>query len=295
MLSARVRRWLIAIVTLTVFVGQTALADVVTLPSGLRLAFRETGSGPRTMVMIHGWGFSQAIWDRVFDRAPRGWRIVSFDLRGFGDSSQPADGYDYATLVTDLHDFLAARQIARATLAGHSFGAWFLQDFAAAYPEMVEALVLTSPQPRTLKLSPPEPIQKLIDAVGPEQDRKAFFDANIPRYFAPGVLSAADAAHFVANGMKAAPQALQGTLRAALAADPIPIQTFALDRYPVMTVLGTHDIVTLAAARQLAQDFKGSCTAIVERAGHVSMWERPERWMEHVFDFLGGPGGGRRC
>ncbi len=279
----------------TATAGLPATADEVTLPSGTRLAFKEAGSGPRTMILIHGWSLSTAVWEKILATPPAGYKLVAYDIRGFGDSSQPADGYDYPTLVQDLREFMKARGIEKAVLSGHSLGSFFIQDFAAAYPEAVEALILTSPQPRTMKLALSEPIQKIIDSVGPDKDRKALMAQNTPRYFAPGNLPPADAERFIAIGAKASPIALQTTFRTAFTAEAIPAEKFAGGKIPTLVVIGTHDIVPLAVVRQIASDMPGSCSALVERAGHSSMWERPERWSAIVFGFLAAPGGGRRC
>lgn len=270
-------------------------AEMVTLPNGTELFVREAGSGPRTMILIHGWSLSSEIWSKVLADPPPNTRLLAYDIRGFGDSSKPREGYDYRALVDDLDGLMRAKGIGRAVLAGHSLGAFFIQDFAAAYPDRVEALILTSPQPRTVQLSISPPIQKLIEDVGPDKDRRAFFAANTPRYFAPDVLTRQDTDALIAINMKAAPEALQATMRTAFTAAPLAADTFRASPVPTLVLVGSHDIVPLPVVRQIAADMPGSCAGIIARAGHTAMWEKPEAWMGEVTAFLGGSGGARRC
>jgi pimeloyl-ACP methyl ester carboxylesterase len=209
-----------------------AAAEQVKLPNGAELHVREAGSGPRTMVLIHGWSMSSDLWTRCSPHRRQGFVSWPTTFVGFGDSSKPPEGYDYKALVEDLHQLLDAKGIDRVILAGHSLGSFFIQDFAAAHPNRVDALVLTSPQPRTLQLSISPPIQKLIDDVGPDKDRRSFFTTNTPRYFAPAALSASDLDAFLAVNMKAAPQALQGTMQTAFTAAPLPPDSFRSGRSP---------------------------------------------------------------
>lgn len=270
-------------------------AEMVKLPNGTELFVREAGSGPRTMILIHGWSLSSEVWSKVLANPPPGIRLLAYDIRGFGDSSKPREGYDYRALVDDLDGLMRAKGIGRAVLAGHSLGAFFIQDFAAEHPDRVEALILTSPQPRTLQLSISPPIQKLIDDVGPDKDRRAFFVANTPRYFAPGALTPSDTAALIAVNLKAAPEALQGTMQTAFTAAPLAADTFRSRPVPTLVLVGSHDIVPLSVVRQIIADMPGSCAGIIARAGHTAMWEKPDGWIDEVTAFLGSSGEARRC
>jgi pimeloyl-ACP methyl ester carboxylesterase len=272
-----------------------AAAEQVKLPDGAELHVREAGSGPRTMVLIHGWSMSSDVWTKVLAAPPAGFRLLAYDIRGFGDSSKPPEGYDYKALVEDLHQLLDAKGIERAVLAGHSLGSFFVQDFAAAHPNRVEALVLTSPQPRTTQLSISPPIQKLIEDVGPDKDRRSFFTTNTPRYFASGTLSAGDLDAFITVNMKAAPQALQGTMQTAFTAAPLPPESFRSGQIPALVIVGSHDIVPLSVVQRITSDMPGSCAAVIARAGHSSPWEKPEAWLQEVTSYLGQQGRVRRC
>ncbi|MBD2756011.1 alpha/beta fold hydrolase [Spirosoma validum] len=76
-----------------------------------------------TVVLIHGWPLSSQMWDYQLAELPsHGLRVVAYDRRGFGKSSQPWDGYDYDTLADDLKAVLDDLDLQNVTLVGFSMG-----------------------------------------------------------------------------------------------------------------------------------------------------------------------------
>ena len=70
------------------------------------------------MVLIHGYPLSGRAWDRqVPALLEAGYRVITYDRRGFGASSQPATGYDYDTFAADLHALLEHLDLRDAVLA----------------------------------------------------------------------------------------------------------------------------------------------------------------------------------
>jgi pimeloyl-ACP methyl ester carboxylesterase len=110
---------------------------------GITLHARDWGGGGQAVVLLHGLASNARIWDGV---APRlvgaGLRVVAVDLRGHGDSDQPADGYGFETVGRDLEAALAALGLALPLLAGHSWGASVALQYAAARPGAVAGLAL---------------------------------------------------------------------------------------------------------------------------------------------------------
>jgi len=84
--------------------------------------FKEWGAG-RPVVLIHGWPLNADSWDdHAYALADAGYRVIAYDRRGFGRSSQPWTGYDYDTLSDDLSDVLEETGASDATLVGFSIG-----------------------------------------------------------------------------------------------------------------------------------------------------------------------------
>ena len=113
---------------------------------GLDFHVAEAGAG-EPVVLLHGWPQHWWAWRRVVPLlAPHG-RLLMPDLRGFGWSQAPADGYDKQTLADDLLAILDALELDRVRLLAHDWGAWigFLACLAA--PERFAAFVALSCPP----------------------------------------------------------------------------------------------------------------------------------------------------
>jgi len=94
----------------------------LTTPDQVNLNYTDIGSG-RPIVMIHGWPLSGAAFaDNAKVLAAAGYRVITYDRRGFGQSGKPRDGYDYDTLAADLDALLTGLDLRDAVLLGFSMG-----------------------------------------------------------------------------------------------------------------------------------------------------------------------------
>ncbi len=112
---------------------------------GVQLHYVEAGTGPRTMVLVHGYPETWWEWRHVMPTfAAAGYRVVAVDYRGAGNSSKPAEGYDKQTMARDIH-LLLTRHLGledAAVVVGHDIGLTVAFAYAGLYPERVERLVL---------------------------------------------------------------------------------------------------------------------------------------------------------
>ncbi|HEX2374996.1 MAG TPA: alpha/beta hydrolase [Actinomycetota bacterium] len=110
---------------------------------GVTLRARDWGGSGQAVALLHGLASNARIWDGV---APRlvgaGLRVVALDQRGHGESEQPDDGYDFATLGQDLSSTLAGLCLERPLLVGHSWGASVALQYAADRPGALAGLAL---------------------------------------------------------------------------------------------------------------------------------------------------------
>ena len=111
----------------------------------VQLHYVEAGSGPDTVVLIHGYPETWWEWRHVMPIfAAAGYRVIAVDYRGAGNSSKPASGYDKRTMAQDvrrlLTDHLAVTD--PTIMVGHDIGMTVAFAFAALYPTAVKKLVL---------------------------------------------------------------------------------------------------------------------------------------------------------
>lgn len=92
------------------------------------------GNATSTVVLIHGWPLSHEMWDYQLAELPsHGLRVVAYDRRGFGKSSQPWDGYNYDTLARDLKAVLDELDLQNVTLVGFSMGGGEVARYMSRY------------------------------------------------------------------------------------------------------------------------------------------------------------------
>jgi non-heme chloroperoxidase len=114
----------------------------------IELYYEDHGTGA-PVVLIHGYPLSSRAWDKqVPVLLEAGHRVITYDRRGFGGSSQPASGYDYDTFAADLDTLLAKLDLADVTLVGHSMGTGEVTRYLGTYGSArVTRGVLVSPIP----------------------------------------------------------------------------------------------------------------------------------------------------
>jgi non-heme chloroperoxidase len=114
----------------------------------IELYYEDHGSG-RPVVLIHGYPLSGRAWDKqVPVLMEDGRRVITYDRRGFGKSSQPTTGYDYDTFASDLHVLLETLDLRDVTLVGHSMGTGEVTRYLGKFgSQRVARGVLISPIP----------------------------------------------------------------------------------------------------------------------------------------------------
>src|SRR5712672_1422693 len=110
---------------------------------GYKRAFRIAGSGP-ALLMIHGIGDNSTTWNTVQAKLAQRFTVIAPDLLGHGESDKPRADYSLAAFANGVRDLLAALDIDRVTVVGHSFGGGVAMQFAYQYPQLVERIVLVS-------------------------------------------------------------------------------------------------------------------------------------------------------
>ena len=114
----------------------------------IELYYEDHGSG-RPVVLIHGYPLSGRAWDKqVPVLLENGRRVITYDRRGFGKSSQPTTGYDYDTFASDLRTLIETLDLRDVTLVGHSMGTGEVTRYLGRYGSArVAKGVLISPIP----------------------------------------------------------------------------------------------------------------------------------------------------
>jgi non-heme chloroperoxidase len=99
----------------------------------IELSYEDHGSGP-TVVLVHGWPVDSRSWEpQLHPLLQAGYRVVTYDRRGFGCSSRPTTGYDFDTLAADLDTVLTTLDLRDVTLVGFSLGTGELARYVGTH------------------------------------------------------------------------------------------------------------------------------------------------------------------
>ena len=254
--------------------------------SGARLAYGVIGDGP-AVVLVHGFGLDMRMWDpQLPDLADR-YLTVRYDCRGFGASGpfDPAVPYSHAEDLLALLDHLG---IARAALAGLSFGGRVVMQAALAAPERIAGLAL---------------LDAVVDGVPWDPESAEAMNEAGRQAREHGVLAgrAAWLAHPLFRPASERP-ALAGQLAAMVAGYPCqhftgpdphrPDQVRPLDALgqltmPVLVAVGDRDVPCfLDMSQALADGIPHARLKVVAEAGHMINMEQPAAVSDLLLSFL---------
>jgi non-heme chloroperoxidase len=275
----------------TVTVGRENSADI-------EIHYEDHGAG-QPVVLIHGYPLSGRAWDRqVPALLDAGRRVITYDRRGFGQSSQPAVGYDYDTFAADLAALLDQLDLWDAVLVGHSMGTGEVTRFLATYgSERVAKGVLVAPIPPFLLQTSDNPDgvpQSVFDGFvqAAQSDTPAWMKGFLDNFYNVDTL----------RGTLISDQAYQASWNLATAASAVAavacIPTWATDFRPDLPKLDVPILVVQGDADQvLPLDKTGKRLpgliddvqlVVVEGGPHAIPWTHADQVNTALLDFLGG-------
>lgn len=187
---------------------------------GATLVAEQSGSGPRTFVLVHGIGMGRSVFTDLTKHLARDGRVVAVDLPGYGDAPEPP-----RTLTVERHAdvvaaFLRRRRYHDVTLVGHSMGAQVAAEVAARHPLTVSRIVLVGPTVNPKERSAPMQLARLLQDIAVEN----------PLVWARGAR----------EYLRAGPN-LRSKFRAMLVHRPE--RTFGRVGVPALVLRGEHDLV----------------------------------------------------
>ncbi|MFT3686539.1 MAG: alpha/beta hydrolase [Phycisphaerales bacterium] len=109
--------------------------------NGVRIHYWIGGSGS-PVVLIHGYAETGAMWRPLMRELVGSHTVIVPDLRGAGDSSRPATGYDKKTMAVDVHALVSSLGVQKAAVVGHDIGLMVAYAYAAQFPQETERVVL---------------------------------------------------------------------------------------------------------------------------------------------------------
>ncbi|GGJ71226.1 alpha/beta fold hydrolase [Deinococcus aquiradiocola] len=262
----------------------------------IQLYFEDHGQG-EPVVLIHGYPLNGHSWERqeaaLLDA---GYRVITYDRRGFGASSQPSAGYDYDTFAADLDALLRHLDLTGVTLAGFSMGGGEVARYIGKYGESrIKKAVFASPvAPYLVKTSDnPEGVDKSVfDGIMDQirKDRFAFFKGFFENFYNADVFRGSRVSDDVLH--QSFMVAASASARATLACVPAWLEDFRPDvakiTVPTLIVQGDQDrIVPMeASGGRLPKLIAGSEMVVIKDGPHAISWTHADELNAALLAFL---------
>jgi non-heme chloroperoxidase len=273
-----------------VAVGKENSADI-------ELYYEDHGSG-KPVVLIHGYPLNGASWEKqVTALLNAGYRVITYDRRGFGKSSQPTEGYNYDTFAADLQKLIAHLNLQDFSLVGFSMGGGEIARYFGKYGSkgVRNAVIIGGVPPFLLKTADNaegvdagvfDGIKKAVAA-----DRYGFFTEFFKSFYNTNLLLGKRVSEEVlhANFNVASSASATASLACVSTWHEDFRQDLARVDVPLLVIHGDDDrIVPLAAAGERTSKLvKGARLAVIKGGPHAIPWTHAEEVNAALLSFLG--------
>jgi pimeloyl-ACP methyl ester carboxylesterase len=121
--------------------GRIVIQDRFASVNGVRLHYLTAGKG-EPVILLHGYAQNSHMWRPLIPELAKTHTVIAPDLRGFGQSSKPANGYEKKAMAQDIHALAVSLGLRREVVVGHDIGLMVAYAYAAQYPSEVDRIVL---------------------------------------------------------------------------------------------------------------------------------------------------------
>lgn len=246
---------------------------MLTRPCG-DISYHVHGSG-KPLLLSHGYGATSAMFDQNLAAVPAGTQVITWDLRGHGDSESPADPacYRAANALADMAAILDMLGVDRAVLGGHSLGGYLSLDFALAFPDRVAGLVLIGTGPGFRN-----------DEARDGWNRRA--EGTAARLADQGIAALGSSSELHDGGHRDVSGLILAAKGTLVQRDAHVIDGLPAIGVPALVVVGADDTHFLAAADYMTAKIQDARKVVIPDAGHAPNIDRPEKFNAELTSFL---------
>jgi 3-oxoadipate enol-lactonase len=261
--------------------------------NGTKLYYEVAGEG-HALVLNHGGLVDNHLWDDQFDEFAKHFKVIRYDIRGFGDSGMLKNGMEPYSMERDLYSLLRFLDIEKTYVLGLSMGGGLAIDFTLQYPEMVDALITVGAGLSGNEEDDPEELKARFA----EMD-EAFKSGDIARSVEISLQIWTDGPHRTPEQVD--PQARERvramTTRNFERGDDEEVQPQHMDppaagrlseiQVPALIIVGDQDVeIILTIADTLEKGIAGAKKVVIPGTAHHLNMEKPQEFNRVVIDFL---------
>jgi pimeloyl-ACP methyl ester carboxylesterase len=245
--------------------------------NGIEIDYEDSGRG-RPILLSHGYSATRRMWSGQHRALGDRYRVISWDMRGHGQTDSPDDPaqYSHALTVADMKALLEHLGIQRAVIGGLSLGGTMSLEFYVAHPEMVEALVICDSGPGYRNADAREKWNERA------RKRAEGFETRGLDELSTRSREAQEARPFHRSA-----QGLAHAARGMLAQkDSRVMDVLPSIAVPTLVIVGDKDEPFVAPCEYMAKKIPGAHLEVIRDAGHSSNLDQPEAFNHVLRDFL---------
>ena len=251
----------------------------------------------KPLILIHGYGAGIWVWEKQIDFLSKFYRVYALDLIGHGFSDRPKIPYTPETYIYFFKDFMDGVEIENATLIGNSMGGGIAWGMAAIFPERVERLILIDCVPpdvldqvkndsfRTLVAIKDFPLLPYLVFISRNKNsikwilQECVSDIKL---VTPEIVSR----QYQLSKMRGSTWVLYSTFKNGKEASKLRDYLPRIYQ-PTLLIWGERDLIfPPSVGEDLHRAIKGSKFQMIEKSGHIPMWETPEEVNQAIIAFL---------
>jgi 3-oxoadipate enol-lactonase len=251
------------------------------------ICYDDFGKGAIPILFIHGFPFDKSSWQPQMEHLKNKYRVIAYDIRGFGISTTGNEKASIDLFADDLIKLLDVLQLDKVIACGLSMGGYILLNAVNRYPGRFEAIILCDTQ-----------------CIGDTSEGKEKRYKTIQQIKAGGLMDFADGFIknvFCADSLRDKKETIEKIKKVILSthSDTITdILTALAERsescsalpeisIPVLILCGKEDVVTpLAQSEFMLSKIKNATLRSIDEAGHLSNLEQPDQFNKHLDDFI---------
>lgn len=252
----------------------------------IQLAYDDVGVG-QAVVLIHGYPFNRSLWTEQIEALTSRFRVVTPDLRGFGESNSSEGPVTMNRMAQDVAELMDQLGIEQAVICGLSMGGYVALAFVKQFPSRVKALVLADTRAQADTEEGKQTRQQQAEKALSE-GMAGIADAMLPKLLTPDTVSKRpEVVKRVRDMMlRTKPQGAASALLGMAERDD-QSEFISTIRVPTMIVVGREDAITpLADSEKMQSKIAPSRLVVIENAGHVSNLEQTEQFNFALLRFL---------
>lgn len=267
---------------------QSQRKNITIKVKGLTVSYNDEGPANKPLVIfIHGFPFNKSLWDFQLESLQEYYRVIAYDVRGFGKSEPGATDFSIDLFADDLIHFMDELEIDNAIICGLSMGGYIALNAIDRYPTRITGLILCDTQTKADSNEAREKKMKAIESIS-SIGVDEYAEESVKNLFAYLSFTTKREEIAVVKDMilKTPVDTLIKTLNT-LAERKDTTHKLTEIKVPVLIMVGKKDIVTPPERSELIhENIEDSILELIDYAGHLPNLENPYDFNRHIKKFL---------